>query len=78
MIAARHLDFADAVDLFEGGPLYSYASPRIGEERWVSVGAIDGRPVAVVWCWRAGRVRVITMRRARHVERRTYQALFGG
>jgi uncharacterized protein len=32
----RGLDFRDARHLFDGRPLYTYPSPREGEERFVS------------------------------------------
>ena len=49
---ARGLDFIDAEILFDGRPLYTVASPRGAEERWLSVGELNGRLVAVVWTQR--------------------------
>ena len=74
---ARGLDFIDAEILFDGRPLYTVASPRGAEERWLSVGELNGRLVAVVWTQRRDRIRIITMRRARNEERRRYGALYG-
>jgi uncharacterized DUF497 family protein len=73
----RGIDFLDAAFLFDGRPLLSVATPRNDEDRWLSVGRIEGRMVAVVWTRRFERIRIITMRRARHAEEREYQALFG-
>ena len=77
VIEARELDFVDSVALFDGRPVHTVPSPRHGEERWVSVGEIDGRFVAVVWTRRDDKIRIVTMRRARDEEKRRYQALYG-
>jgi len=49
VLEGRGLDFIDAAALFDGRALYTVASPRLAEERWLSVGELDGRLVAVVW-----------------------------
>lgn len=73
----RGLDFRDARHLFDGRPIYTYPSPRLDEARWVSVGHLEHHLIAVVWMDRAGARRIISMRRARHGENRTYRTLFG-
>ena len=73
----RGLDFRDVCQLFDGRPLYSYPSPRDDENRFVSVGVLGNRLIAVVWMERDGATRIISMRRARHGEERTYHALLG-
>ncbi|HXQ50950.1 MAG TPA: BrnT family toxin [Stellaceae bacterium] len=73
----RGLDFRDARHLFDGRPIYTYPSSREGEDRFVSVGLLEHRFVAVVWMERDGALRIISMRRARHGEERAYQALLG-
>jgi uncharacterized DUF497 family protein len=73
----RGLDFRDARHLFDGRPVFSYMSPRENESRVVSVGALEGRCVAVVWTQRGGAQRIISMRRARDGEERKYRALLG-
>jgi uncharacterized protein len=73
----RGLDFRDARHLLDGRPLYTYPSPREGEERFVSVGLLEHRLVAVVWMERDDVRRIISMRRARHGEERAYRALLG-
>ena len=78
VLGARGLDFRDADLLFDGRPLVSKLSRRFDEERWVSVGELEGVLVAVVWCRREERIRIITMRRARHEEERKYRSLYGG
>jgi uncharacterized DUF497 family protein len=77
VLEPRGLDFIDAEILFNGRALYTAASPRLAEERWLSVGELNGRLVAVVWTRRSEAIRIITMRRARDEERERYRALFG-
>ncbi|MBV9757134.1 MAG: BrnT family toxin [Alphaproteobacteria bacterium] len=49
-----------------------------GEERWIAVGLIEDVHVTVVFTRRAAAIRLISMRRSRHEERRKYQNVFGG
>ena len=42
VLEARGLDFIDAEILFDGRPLHTVASPRGAEERWLSVGELNG------------------------------------
>lgn len=59
----RGLDFRDAPKVFEAVWLmipddrFDY-----GEERFISYGELDGRPVAMVWTWRGDTRRIISMR----------------
>jgi uncharacterized protein len=76
-LQARGLDFRDARHLFDGRPIFSYPSRREGEDRVVSVGVVERRPVAVVWVERNGICRIISMRRARDAEERKFRALYG-
>jgi uncharacterized protein len=76
-LAKHGIDFRDAVDLFDGRPLFTYRSSRHGEERYVSVGRISERFVAAVWVPRDEKLRIISMRSARDAEERAYRALFG-
>jgi uncharacterized DUF497 family protein len=71
------LDFIDAEILFDGRLLHTVASPRGAEERWLSVGELNGRLVAVVWTQRSDTIRIITLRRARNEEKQRYGALYG-
>jgi len=75
-LAKHGLDFLDAELVFDG-PAHSYRSPRGGEERWVTVGLLEGHEVAVVWVQRGDAIRIISFRRARHEERRQYRQLHG-
>lgn len=71
------LDLMDAAPLFDGQPVYTYPSPRRGEDRFVTVGILAGRFFAVVWTRRVEVIRLISFRRARDAEERKYRALFG-
>ena len=77
VLRERGLDFLDATVLFDGRPLLTVPSSRSAEERWLGIGLIEGRLIAAIWTLRGERVRIITMRRARHEEKRRYRALFG-
>jgi uncharacterized DUF497 family protein len=78
-IEKHTLDFLDAVQLFDGRPVVSTYSPRGEEERWATTGVLEGRFITVVWTPRGeNTVRLISARRARGYERRTYCTLHGG
>jgi hypothetical protein len=47
VLRERGLDFLDAALLFDGRNLLSVLSPRGDEERWLSIGELDGRMIAV-------------------------------
>lgn len=48
-LAKHGLDLATGVFLFDGSSVYSYPSSMDGEERFVTVGIIAERSVALVW-----------------------------
>lgn len=73
----RGIDFEDAASIFLG-PVLAKRSDRGGESRWVAVGVVDGRELAIVYTVRADRLRIISARRARTNEGRDYQAAFPG
>jgi uncharacterized protein len=77
VVSARQLDFLDGRTLFDGRPFCIAASPRGEEARWVGVGELNGRLIAVVWTLRGETIRIITMRRARDAEERRYRSLYG-
>jgi len=77
-LAKHRLDLLQARQLFDGRPVVTYPSPRGGEDRFVSVGVVDDRMVAVVWLTREDGTRLISLRRARDGEERTYRELHGG
>ena len=72
-LAKHRIDFMDAIQVFEVDHL-TYRSDRFDEERYVTVGMLGGVLAAVVWTPREADVRrIISVRRARHVERESYR-----
>lgn len=67
------LDFLRVSSVFAGRH-YTYPSPR-GEQRWVTIGRMLDRLVAVVWTQRGSTTRIISVRRARHEEARAYRQI---
>jgi uncharacterized DUF497 family protein len=56
-------------------PHYLKSSDRGDEERWVAVGPFEQRFVAVVFTVRRDCYRIISIRRARHVEEKDYDSI---
>lgn len=77
VLADRKIDFLRVRQLFDGRPTVTYPTPRDAEERWTTVGWIEGHGFAVVWTLRGENVRIITARRARDGEERDYRQLHG-
>lgn len=78
VLAERGIDFLRvAFELFDGGPLLTVPTPRGDEDRFLSIGPIEGKFFAVIWMWRDGTIRIVTARRARHEEEKRYRALYG-
>ena len=73
----RHgLDFVDARRVFEG-PLYIVLDEReeYGEDRWIGIGLLDGRAVAIVFTEPDEyTIRVISLRKALRHERERFGA----
>ena len=76
-VEKHRLDLLAGALLFDGRPVLTYPSPRGGEERYVSIGLLTDELVAVVWTRRDESIRLISLRRARDGEKRTYRARFG-
>jgi uncharacterized DUF497 family protein len=73
----RGIDFLLlAQSIFDGRPVMTIPSPRPGEDRFVTIGAVNGLMFALVWTQREGAVRLITARRARDAEKFKYSSLF--
>ena len=66
------IDFEEAVEIFYG-PYLTRRSDRKQEVRWLAVGESQGRIIAVAFTRRNGRIRIISARRARQNETRTYR-----
>ena len=78
VLAERGIDFLRvAYALFDGRPVITVPTPRGDEERYLTVGPIEGKFFAVIWMWREGAIRIVTARRARHEEEKRYRALYG-
>jgi uncharacterized protein len=78
VLEERGIDFIRVADeLFDGRPILTVPTPRGDEERFLSVGPIEGKVFAVVWTWRGGAIRIITARRARNGEEERYRSVFG-
>lgn len=72
------IDFVRARQVFDGRPSHNYPSSFAHEARHITIAELNGQLVAVVWTWRAEEtIRIISARRARHGEGRTYRALHG-
>ena len=75
------VDFLDAAALFDGRPVFTYASPRGAEPRWGTVGLLDVAGEVdfhlVVWTLRGDRTRIIAAYRADDWEIRAYRRLHG-
>ncbi len=76
-LTEHSLDLIDATRLFDGRPVFTYPSPRHGEERFVTVGQLTNKLFAVVWTERVEAIRLISFRRARDAEERKYRTIFG-
>ena len=74
----RGIDFLAMASLFDGRPAFSYVSRRGSETRHVTVAERNGKLCAGGWIERAGTVRSITARRARHGEETAYRELQRG
>jgi uncharacterized protein len=65
-------DFDDASQVFYG-PVVLYRSDRSNEERWIAVGSLEDHLIAVIFTCREKVIRIISARRARKHEERTYR-----
>jgi uncharacterized DUF497 family protein len=69
------IDFGDALAIWEGAVLVA-PSPRVGENRWIAVGMVNGVEIAVVYTERGPVKRLISARRARKNERTAYHQAY--
>lgn len=74
----RGLDFCRAAEVFAGRH-YTAEDLRegYGEQRFVTVGLLDGRMIIMVWTPRGEVRRIISMRKANEREQTRYSARFG-
>ena len=66
------LDFEDATESFYG-LTFLRRSDRNNEERWIAVGSLESKLIAVVFTRRADVIRIISARRAWKNEERDYR-----
>jgi uncharacterized DUF497 family protein len=66
------IDFEDASGIFYG-PIILRQSDRNNEERWIAIGSLEDRLIAVVFTRRANAIRIMSARRARKNEKREYR-----
>jgi hypothetical protein len=67
------IDFRDVYKIFEGRH-YSGKSKNRGsdEERFIAIGELNGSITSVIYTVRGEAIRVISIRKARHAEKKTY------
>jgi len=75
-VAKHEIDFEDAIEIFER-PVLTLPSKYRAEERFVSIGLMGSKLVAVVWTRRSEITRIISARSARHEEREAYRQSVG-
>ena len=79
-IEIHGIDFVRAKEIW-GGEVLEVPSTQSehGEERFLAIGAIGPEEliITVVFVWRGDRRRLISARRARNYERKSYQETFG-
>ena len=76
-LATRGLDMARAGEVLAGATLTVEDDRRdYGEERFITIGFLDGTMVVLVWTPRDGTHRIISMRKANERERTLYGPRF--
>ena len=66
------IDFDEATEAL-CKPVLVRRSDRNNEERWLAIGETDKRVIAVAFTWRGNTLRIISARRARRNEERSYR-----
>ncbi len=77
-VEKRAIDFRRAKEIWNG-PALEVPSPqdRHGERRFVALGQLEGRILAVVFALRGNTRRIISARRARESEEAVYKTALG-
>lgn len=74
---ARGLDMARADEVFAGATLTVEDDRKdYGEDRFITIGFLDGRMVVLVWTLRNETPRIISMRKANEREQVLYASRF--
>jgi uncharacterized protein len=76
-IEKHGIDFIRAQRIFDG-PVLVRRLAYGDEDRWIAIGLVDVREIAVVYTIRGEAIRIISARRARGNEREAYQASHQG
>ena len=77
ILEARGLDMARADEVFAGAALtVTDDRQRYGEDRFITIGFLDGRMVILVWTPRNAAHRIISMRKANEREQALYTPRF--
>jgi len=73
------IDFEDAIAIWEAD-VVTVPSPQVqhGETRFLAYGSLDGRVICVVFTHRNRRLRIISARKVRDYERKSYYKAIGG
>ena len=76
-LEARGLDMARAEEVLAGATLTVEDDRQdYGEDRFITIGFLDGTMVVLVWTPRAGAYRIISIRKANERERTHYGRRF--
>ena len=77
-LAERGLDFAEAAKVF-AGPTFTFVDLRFDypEERFVTIGLLEGRMVQVVWTPASNGRRIISMRKTNDRESKRFGQRLG-
>ena len=70
-LAKHHIDFQDAIRIFER-PTFEKAARSRGEDRVLAIGLLEDVEIVVVYVIRGKRRRIISARRAHRDERKDY------
>ena len=74
----RRLDMARAAEVFAGTTLtVKDDRAEYGEDRYISIGHLDGRMVVLVWTPRGAARRIISLRKANAREQKIYGPRLG-
>ena len=72
-LAERGLDMARAGEIFDANHLTVQDDRKdYGEDRFISIGFLDGRMVLIAWTLRGSAIRIISMRKANDREQEKY------
>lgn len=74
-LAERGMDFEDATIVFAGATIDFIDDRRdYGELRWLTIGLLDARMVAVIWTQRGNIRQIISMRKCNEREQQKFGA----